>query len=528
MPITLQGALNTTALTTPDIYIQIVQPNAIVINGVPTNDLGIVGTATWGPVGVPVNLGNPGGYLQAFGPVQARLFDMGTEVAIAFQQGANNMTCVRVTDGTDTAATIVVPTAAITLTALYTGTAGNGAVLTLAAGSIASTFTATVAMPNQPSEIYPNIAGTGNAFWIALAAAINNGLPAYNRPKSRLITALAGVGTTAPAAASYTLAGGTDGVTTVTSATLVGTDTAPRKGMYALRKQGVSVLNLAGCTDSTQWSNIQAFAVQESMYAVVAFAAAPGIPAASVATNAALLATAGIANFTSGPWMKVMMGDWVYWSDTTNNVVRLVSPAGFVAGLISALSPQLSTLNKPIYGVVSSQQTGLPGTGQAQAYAGSDLQAIFAAGMDVLTNPVPGGNYWACRGGFNASPVAGLNDDSYTRMTNYIAVTLNAAMGKYVGQTITPALLTAISTSLSTYLNTLLAQGLLGLTISTAGATNGNPILPFSVVCNGTNNPFSRTSIGYVQADVQVQFLGINKNFIVNLQGGSTVVVSHS
>jgi ribosome-associated toxin RatA of RatAB toxin-antitoxin module len=63
----------------------------------------------------------------------------------------------------------------------------------------------------------------------------------------------------------------------------------------------------------------------------------------------------------------------------------------------------------------------------------------------------------------------------------------------------------------------MLSQGLLG---STTGAQ------PFSVVCDTTNNPQSRTALGYVQADVQVQYQGINEKFIVNVEGGQTVQIS--
>ncbi|XQZ98821.1 hypothetical protein ACOZ4Y_02510 [Komagataeibacter rhaeticus] len=45
-------------------------------------------------------------------------------------------------------------------------------------------------------------------------------------------------------------------------------------------------------------------------------------------------------------------------------------------------------------------------------------------------------------------------------------------------------------------------------------------------MCDDTNNPQSRTALGYVRADVQVQYQGINRFFVVNLQGGSSVVVS--
>ena len=53
-----------------------------------------------------------------------RKYDMGTQVATAVQQGAGNFICVRVTDGTDTAASLTV-LGGITFTALYTGSLGT-------------------------------------------------------------------------------------------------------------------------------------------------------------------------------------------------------------------------------------------------------------------------------------------------------------------------------------------------------------------------------------------------------------------
>ena len=53
MPIIQQGSVNTTSLIVPDLYVQIVPPQNLVLNGVPTNVLGVVGTASWGPVNQP-------------------------------------------------------------------------------------------------------------------------------------------------------------------------------------------------------------------------------------------------------------------------------------------------------------------------------------------------------------------------------------------------------------------------------------------------------------------------------------------
>ena len=151
MPIVQQGSINTTALVVPDLYVQIVPPQNLVLNGVPTNVVGMVGTAQWGPVNQAVIVATMADYSRQFGAIQARKYDMGTHVACAVQQGASNFRCVRVTDGTDVAASVVVLTNCITFTALYTGTLGNGITVTISAGSKANTFRADHRGPRLPT-----------------------------------------------------------------------------------------------------------------------------------------------------------------------------------------------------------------------------------------------------------------------------------------------------------------------------------------------------------------------------------------
>jgi hypothetical protein len=181
MPIFPQGALNTTALIVPDLYVQIVAPQSLLLNGVPTDTLGVVGTASWGPVGEPTIIGSMSGYAAAFGPVMARKHDMGTQVATAVQQGAANFRCVRVSDGTDTAASVSL-LGAVTFTAIYTGSFGSEMTLNLSAGSAANSWRLTVAFPGQSPEVFDNIAGTGTAFWNNLASAVNAGSGALRGP----------------------------------------------------------------------------------------------------------------------------------------------------------------------------------------------------------------------------------------------------------------------------------------------------------------------------------------------------------
>ncbi len=215
--------------------------------------------------------------------------------------------------------------------------------------------------------------------------------------------------------------------------------------------------------------------------------------------------------------VKLMFGDWIYWNDQTNGVVRLVSPQGFTAGRLANLSPEQSSLNKQLYGVVGSQKSGTPRSGQTTSYSSAELGQLLGNGIDVISNPQPGGSYWGVRGGHNSSSNAATNGDNYTRLTNYIASTLASGMGLYVGQVINGTLFQNIRSTQLSYLQNLLSQGILG-------STDGS--LPFNVVCDTSNNPNSRTSLGYVQSDAQIQYQAINEKFIVNIAGGQTVQVS--
>jgi len=511
MPIVQQGNLNTTSLIVPDLYVQIVPPQALLLNGVPTDIVGIVGTASWGPVNEPAIASSMSDYAVAFGQVMARKYDMGTQVATAVQQGAANFRCVRVTDGTDTAAFISLQ-GALTLTAIYTGSYGNLITVNVTAGSAASTFRVTVTLPGVAPEIYDNLPSSGGLFWSSLASAINNGNGALRGP-SKILVAGQVTGDPPPTTGLAVFSSGspgTDGAGAVVAATLVGSDVAPRQGMYALRGQGCAIGMLADADDPTQWTVQAGFGLSESVYMILTG------PAGDTIANALTeKAEAGIDCYAA----KLMFGDWVYWYDQVNGMTRLVSPQGFVAGRLGNLSPEQSSLNKPLYGIIGTQMSGQVGAGTATTYSTAELTQLISAGIDVIANPQPGGAYWGVRAGHNSSSNAATNGDNYTRMTNYIATTLASGMGTYVGRLVNTTLFQNIRATLMAFLNNLMAQGLLG-------STTGN--VPFAVVCDATNNPVSQTALGYVQADVQVQYQAINEKFIVNVQGAQTVQVSSS
>lgn len=513
------GMLNTTALVVPGLYVGIQPPSNILLNGAPTDIYGLVGTATWGPVGIPVTCSGSSDYALTFGPVVNRKYDMGTYVAVGSLVGARDYRCVRVTDGTDMAAANAFNLAgglfSVALASIYTGTLGNQIGATLAAGSKVGTFCLTVQLANRVPERFDNIAAPSvAAFWANLVAAVNQGNGALRGP-SQLVTATLGTVTgTAPVPASFVLNGGTDGATAVTAAMLVGQDVAPRRGMYTLRKQAASVVALCDCDDSTQWTTMAAYGLTEGSYM---FGSGP---AGDTILNAiAVKQSIGLDTYA----FKLMFGDWLLWNDQTNGVQRLVSPAAFAAATCVCYGPEQSTLNKRILGIIGSQKSGASASGGTACYSDAELQQLFSAGIDVIGNPSPGGPYWSVLGGFNASSDTSRYGDNYTRMTNYIATTIAAGMGIFVGDTVVDDayFLRIRSTLLSLFQNMLQQRQL----------PSFGGLQPFSVQCDGptvkgTNNPATRLDLGYVQADCLVRYAPINMRFVVNLQGGQTVSVT--
>ncbi|MFZ0270994.1 MAG: hypothetical protein WAL34_04005 [Acidobacteriaceae bacterium] len=580
------GQVNTNALSVPGLIVQIVPPSWTLLNGVPTNILGIVGTATWGPVNSPAVASGVSDASAQFGAMQPRKYDLGTVVAAAASQGgAASLRLVRVTDGTDVAASVVIKEAGVgtatvaaggtgfvvsdtvtlpggavlrvltesggvietvsvvtpgsystpptnpvaqastsgsgtgatfnltfptglTLTGFYTGSLGNSLQAIVGPGSNSTTanptFKLVFALPGQVPEVFDNIGGTGNALYVNMATAVNSGQNGLRGP-SQLFVAGAGSATGTPAAQSYTASGGTDGATSITSDTLIGVDTVPRSGMYALRSTKSSVGILADLDDTTQWTTQAAFGLSEGVYMIAVS------PAGDTITNfATTVANAGVDSYA----IKLLFGDWCYINDAVNGVQRLISPQGFIGGLLANQAPNQSSLNKELFGIIGTQTSYAN-----QQYSQAELQALAQARGDVIANPCPGGSYYGAQFGRNSSSNAVIHGDNYTRMTNYIAATLNAGMGIYVGQDITPTLMQQVQATLNAFFTNMAQPSL---------AFPNGMIDDWQVVCTPANNPSSRTDLGYLQADVQVQYQAILEYLIVNLQGGQSVQITRS
>ena len=656
------GAVNLAALVVPDVYVQILPPQSATIAGVPTNVSGIVGAASWGPVNSPTVVGNPSQLQQSFYLPVNRKYDLVTAASIQFLQGASNLRLVRVTDGTDTAATgamkdTTTPTAVTgaTLTAIYTGSSGNLLQAQAYTGSQANSTKVVVSFPGQTPETFDNItaglasltpaagtgytsvpvigmtaptapngvqatatasllvvsdtvaaggtgyaindtitlsngvvlkvtavttgavttatvqtagslttgavptnpvaqvsssgAGTGATFnlvwgigpatitnagsgytgaaptatltgggagtgggytaatnvWVNIVSAINSGNSATRGP-SKLVVASIGTASNPPQTTTATaFLSGTDGAAGVVGTTLVGTDgnINSRKGMYALRNSGCAVAMLADCDDSTTWTTQVSYGLSEQTYMILTG------PAGQTPTTAATAkSTAGIDSYQA----SLMLGDWIYWNDPVNQVLRLISPQAFKAGCLANLSPQFPALNQRVYGVVGTQTSYAN-----QTYSNADLQVLGQAGIDVICNPIPAGSTFGVRFGRNTSSGgAAINSDAYTRMTNFLATSVAANLGQYVGklQSIQPTdpLRTQISGNGNAWL-----QGL---------ATQVPAMIDSGTwQCDLNNNSVAGINAGNCVSNVNVKYLSVATNIIANLLGGQTVQV---
>lgn len=526
MPIVQGSTVNLAAMQVPGVIVSIIPPSISPILGVPSNIAAFVGTATYGPVNSPTNVGSYADYQTKFGDLQNRTFDMGTHVAAAVQNGANNMRCVRVTDGTDVAASasfaFTTPNFAVKLTSIWTGTRGNSIVATLATGSKASTWKLSIALPGGVPEVFDNIAAPSAAVgWANIVAAVNQGNA--SRGPSQIVVATIGTLTSTAIAAGSTagsgsgsltaMSGGTDGTTTITAAVIVGADGtgASRTGIYATRGTGAVLLDPCDLTDNSQWPNVSAFALAEGMYAILAHASGSAISAVVTA-----MGTAGVDSYA----VKAMHGDWVYWADTVNAVTRLVSPAAFVTGRLANLSPQFSALNKPIAGVTGTQKTA-----SNQVYSQADLIALRQVGVDVIATPSAGGQrFYACAFGNNASSNTGTNGDNYSRLTNFLAPTLQIAMGTEIGKLQSASQRRDAKAKLDQFLSSLWQLGIIG----NASGDYPNGPQPWRTTLDDSNNPPDRVALGFETIDLKVQYLSVIANLIVNLEAGQSVQITRA
>jgi len=513
----------------PGLYIQVLNPPNF-ITGIATDVIGVVGTASWGPKNSPQLLGSPSQANQIFGGVTAAaltdIHDLPTDLLIAFSQaqgtGILQAWGVRVTDGTDIAASVVVTdtggtVTGITLNAVYSGVLGNSLSMTISAGSIPTTFTVQIApFAGGNVEVYPNLVG-GAPFWAALVAALNTGIAGVRGP-SVLVNGTIGTSVLGPALATSTLASGTDGRGSIISAQLVGSNaSSPYTGVYALQNllPQVGIVWCSGLSDSTIAANLTTAIASVPAWGL--FTAVIGA-ASNTTTMLSTLQTLGIQSIN-----LTFTGNWVYWYDPINGQIRLVPPYAFIGGTCAVIPPETSPLNVPVSGVVGTERYNPYGT--PQPYTLAELGALDKAGCIIITNPIPGGATFGMASGRNTSASPGKQPVEYTRFTNFLALSLSNYMGQFVGslqsQLPNDPTRAQVKHVLDKFTQQLLdANRISGYQNVCSFAASGNPN-------QGVNTP-TTISQHYLYAYSAITYLASTWYFILSLQGGTTVVTSGS
>ena len=511
MTILAPNTLNPNALVAPGVYISPQQP-APPLTGAESDVILIVGSGTFGPVNAPIDVIGLQNAISTFGTPQQSTYDLVSQVMAASSVGTNQFVCVRVTDGNDTASKAeiednqVTAVVGLTLTCKYTGSLGNAINIQVSQGTnytvAAPVYRISIMFPtggvNNLPEVFDNIGGTGNAFWVNAAAAINNGQGAL-AAASQLVTAAAGTSVSPPAIDNYTMTGGTDGNSTLTDADLVGSTVLPRSGMYAADGADFSLMLLANVTDETTYNDQIIFAQSQGAYAILTRPKSESYTAGITAKKNAAL------NVLTAEWGKLMVGDWVLMQDNYNNLSRYISPQPWIAGVLSGLPPQNSSLNKILSSnIFLGTETSINGL----KYSASDIATILQNGLDVIALPSPGGFYYSAQTGKNLGGNLLANGDEYTRNTNFIAETLNQQLGVYIGQLDSPSEVQSVLAYMDQFLDGLWKTGAIG--------SSENPTRrPYIISIDN-----SQIRKGIQIANIEIAFLRVVVVFLVNLKTG--------
>lgn len=211
---------------------------------------------------------------------------------------------------------------------------------------------------------------------------------------------------------------------------------------------------------------------------------------------------------------KFALGDWGWFQDNYNNVQRLVSPLAAYAGRLSVLLPNASGLNKPIAAFFATQSSMA-----GYRYDKTEIALYRTNGIDLIRfKKRSGRNVLVIGNGINTSSNPTIQDDSYTRLTNYLAATFNLAGEYYEGGVQTPKFWADEEGTLSDFLSNL----------STPRPGIDPVISGYDVVIDAANNPQSETSIGLNNGSISVQYFGIAVKVIFTFTGGSSVVISNA
>lgn len=521
MPIYVNSENNNPAGTLfPGVQLSI-QPPQTIITGKNSSVIVVVGNASWGEEDKILPAFTTEMLKRNFGGITADSiadkFDMCTEGYIALQQATPKESVTlygirRCGVGAAKAAgnlkdtTAPTKKTAVVLTAKCKGKRGNEIVSSLSVGAKAGTYNLTVVgFDSLLIENFTAIPGgsTPQQFYANLISAVNNGLSAGRGP-SKLVEASAGADISTAIAPDLdtviTLSGGADGRLTAASDFLGDDSAMPKTGIYAMSdfKEPVKLFWIAGCDDLDVTADFQVLQDRQGYGGLVTVPKGTDIMDAIGAKK-----TAGILSYNSYVCL-----DYKRWFDPQNKLYRIVSPLGFTAGRIGALSPEQSPLNKKVYGVVGSERD--------QHFTAQEVGLLMENGFLLIHNPCEGGDYWGFLTGVNS---VGYSDEAtapveYGTLTNWLAASIAGKMGSFIGQ-----------------LQSKRPDDPLRLMVKHVFDEFGGILVQlgkiddFFHLCNKSNNTDDLIARHFLIADCYYEYLSSVWRFVIRMQGGTTVNV---
>lgn len=509
-------------------YVQVLPAQPQVPTGPQTNQIALVGGASWGPVNTPVAFSDTTSAFAAFGTKTTTIKNI-VRSAINAMPECSNFLGVRVTDSTDTKATMSImdtagtPAPLVTLTAVFTGSYANGASVRcdLQNGSSTSpVYQITVFFPNAPAQVFSNIVGyatIGSGFSAATfkanAVSAINGQVA-NVPASPYFVAAAGASifTAVNAGTVFTATSGTDGDAGVTDTICLGADGSPGTGAYSLRGQvaGGQIV-IVGLTTTSVFPTLAALCQQEGALGHFTFA-----QGTSTSTAAASKAT----NSLSHDFMLLDI-DWDYVFDQyaaangTSNGLLLTPPAAATAAVIAQVPPYLYPGNKPYAGkqnIVGTERLSIVNNGNISASTAigqAEKAQRQAAGLLYL-GPTPRGPLGLP---FGTTSSGRLISD--VRMQIQIGYALQGILGNFVGEMLSTdpndETLRNARAAVDTFMQSLLAPT--------------RKISAYKNVMDSSDNTSTTIGQGFLICKLSVQTLSAAQFAVAALQVGNTVQI---
>ena len=513
-------------MLTDGVYIDLVPPTPAPFTGPPTGLIILCGGANDGPVNSPMPFTNASSAFSTFGNDTVSSHSMVREALSAMPEGQQFLGS-RVTDGTDTAATIDITDASsgvvATLTRKTTGSFANGATATLQVQS--GTMTASpvvqvsIAYPLAVQEVYANIvayATVGGAyaatvFQANLDAAINVGGP-NNAPSPRW-TATAGASVLAPQTTTFKASGGTDGTAGLTSTYLIGLDgLTGRTGIYATRGLcSGGQLVVAGLTDPTQGQTLITFAEEENCIALLAFPTGTTTTAEVTTRQTDNLANPNL----------ILCSDWDTVYDVVSAKQMNVSPMGKIAGLVAAQPDYQYPGNQQVNGAVGVMGTeriigGINTVAAAEAAVREQNGIMYLGFMPrALNGPQLGLPH--------AVTSDGITILSDVRMLKSISAVLAQRLGSVVGTMMSSASGATFGQPAFGVARDLLDGYFQGLLAGPPQKISG-----YQVLLDSSNNSVTSVQGGFLIASVLVTTLSAAQYIVAALQVGKTVQIQIS